>query len=95
MRKHAAVALAGATMAQECGSDWLPQFEAALKLIKWTKANPDWQNVCMIGDRMNNTGPGIRATAGYILQKAGITGGKAASLIDQYQKSTGQTSEAA
>jgi DNA sulfur modification protein DndB len=90
-----AIALAGATMAQELGSGWLPKFEATLKSITWTKANPDWQNVCMIGDRMNNTGPGIRATAGYILQKGGITGGKAANLIEQYQKSKSLTSEAA
>jgi DNA sulfur modification protein DndB len=61
-----AIALAGATMAQECGKGWLPKFEATLKSITWAKANPDWQNVCMIGDRMNNTGPGVRATAGYI-----------------------------
>jgi DNA sulfur modification protein DndB len=90
-----AIALAGATMALECGSGWLPKFEATLKSITWAKANPDWQNVCMIGDRMNNTGPGVRATAGYILLKGGISGGKAATLIDQYETSKSPTSRAA
>jgi DNA sulfur modification protein DndB len=90
-----AIALAGATMAQEVGNGWLPKFETTLKSIAWDKDNPDWQNVCMIGDRMNNTAPGIRATAGYILLKGGIVGGKAASLIEQYQKSKNPASQAA
>jgi hypothetical protein len=78
-------------MARECGSAWLGKLEATLKSITWSKANPDWQGVCMIGDRMNNTGPGVRATAGYILLKGGITGGKAVPLIEQYTKSTEQS----
>jgi hypothetical protein len=85
-----AIALAAATMAHEGGPAWRAKLETTIKSIKWSKANPDWQGVCMIGDRMNNTGPGVRATAGYILLKAGISGGKAVSLIEQYNKSTEQ-----
>src|SRR5262249_39547079 len=53
-----ALAQAAAVMAREGGASWLSKLEATLKSITWTKANPDWQNVCMVGDRMNNTGPG-------------------------------------
>jgi len=58
-----------------------------LKSIDWSKTNHQWQNVCMIGERMNNTGPGVRATAGFILLNAKVTTGSATSLIDQYDRS--------
>jgi hypothetical protein len=74
-------------MAQEGGPFWLAKFDATLKSITWTKANADWQNVCMVGERMNNTGPGVRAMAGYILLKAGMAGEKAKALIDVYHRS--------
>jgi hypothetical protein len=82
-------------MAQECAPSWLAKLESTLKSITWNKANPDWENVCVIGDRMNNTGPGIRSTAGYILLKAGITANnkKAKPLIDQYNRSIGLVDE--
>ena len=91
-----ALAMAAAVMAEEGGASWLPKFKATLKSIDWSKTNPDWQNVCMVGDRMNNTGPGVRSTAGYVLAKAGMTGDKAKALIDLYHKSIGvETSKAA
>jgi DNA sulfur modification protein DndB len=91
-----ALAMAAAAMAEEGGPSWLPKFEATLKSIDWNKTNPDWQNVCMVGDRMNNTGPGVRSTAGYILAKADMTGTKATVLTNLYRKSIGvETSKAA
>jgi DNA sulfur modification protein DndB len=90
-----AIALAAATMALEFGPTWLGKFETTLKSINWSKANPDWQGACMVGDRMNNTGPGVRATAGYILKKAGATGDKASALIEQYEKSKSTAQPAA
>jgi hypothetical protein len=43
----------------------------------------DWHGVAMVGTRMNNTGPAIRATAGYILNEAKITSGGAAKYIER------------
>jgi len=68
----------------------LGKFEATVKAIDWSKTNPDWQGACVVGDRMNNTGPGVRATAGCILMRAGATGERTAALIEQYKKSTAQ-----
>ena len=84
-----ALAMAAAVIAEEGGASWLPKFEATLKSIDWSKTNRDWQNVCMVGDRMNNTGPGVRSTAGYILAKADMTSDKAKALINLYHKSIG------
>lgn len=47
-----AIALAASVMAQEAGSKWLNHLETTLGSISWDKANKDWQNVCMIGDRI-------------------------------------------
>jgi DNA sulfur modification protein DndB len=35
-------------------------------------ANPVWQGIAMVETRVNNTGPGIQATAKYIAEQAGI-----------------------
>jgi DGQHR domain-containing protein len=40
-------------------------------------ANPVWQGIAMAETRVNNTGPGIQATAKYISEQAGITTEKA------------------
>ena len=36
-------------------------------------ANPVWQGIAMVGTRVNNTAPGVQATAKYILEQAEIT----------------------
>jgi DGQHR domain-containing protein len=38
----------------------------------WSKG-PHWNAIAMVGTRVNNTGPGVRATAGYILNARGIS----------------------
>jgi hypothetical protein len=43
--------------------------------VKWEKSNPDWQGIAMVGDRVNNTGPGVRQSAAYILKTGGFTDG--------------------
>ena len=41
-----------------------------------TGPNPIWAGKAMTEERINNTGPGVTATANYILDQAGIgTGG--------------------
>jgi DNA sulfur modification protein DndB len=67
----------------------------ALRYIDWSRSNLDFQRVATVGDRVNNTGPGIRALAGYILVKAGYTSEpEAASYIDAYNKSTSESQAA-
>ena len=74
MHAHAvgwqAVFLAVSSMMEEFGkAGWQAKFEHVAKGIDWKRSNPDWQGVCMIGERMNNTSGFVRATAGYICQK--------------------------
>ena len=38
--------------------------------------------IAMIGDRVNNTGPGVRTTAGCVLRKAGFTGADGTDIKD-------------
>ena len=65
--------------------DWSARFELTCKSIDWTRNNKDWQRICMIGDRMNNTNSFVRSTAGYILSKADIVSGAAQTLVDHYE----------
>jgi DNA sulfur modification protein DndB len=68
---------------------WDNALEQALRGVDWERTNSDWQNVAMIGTRMNNTAPGIRAAAGYILEQAGYSEAnqQAKSYLDQLKNS--------
>lgn len=59
-----------------------------LESVEWKKAQ-HWDGIAMVGSRINNTGPGVRATAGYLLHEGGVTSGSEAieSLVGQYQRS--------
>ena len=65
--------------------EWSVRFEITCKNINWSRDNTDWQSICMIGDRMNNTSSFVRATAGYILSRADIVTGTAVSLVNHYE----------
>ncbi len=39
--------------------------------VDWKKG-PHWNGIAMVGTRVNNTDPGILATAGYILNEGEI-----------------------
>jgi hypothetical protein len=67
------------------------QSKPVRRVAALTPYAPIWQNVRMVGERMNNTAPGIRSTAGYILLQANVVGGKAATLVDQYKRDAGLT----
>ena len=82
--------------------------EEAKKLIALCLTNVDWQKgehwagLAMIGTRVNNTGPGIKASAGYILHKGGVipngddTKDKSIkSLLQQMQNSVADQKKAA
>jgi DNA sulfur modification protein DndB len=69
------------------GRDPAKPIRTVLKAIDWKRSNPDFQGVAMVGERVNNTGPGIRSLAGYILWKAGYQGLQAANpLIEAFGK---------
>jgi DNA sulfur modification protein DndB len=69
-----AIAHAAAALIRTYPDRWAQLLRRGLVAIDWHRANQDWQGVAMVGTRINNTGPGIRATAGYILKQAGVTG---------------------
>jgi hypothetical protein len=53
----------------------------AIQTVNWKKG-PHWNGIAMVGDRFNNTGPGVRATAGYVLHKAGFAGEEGTNIGD-------------
>lgn len=65
--------------------DWTARFEITCSNINWSRNNPDWQSICMIGERMNNTNSFVRSTAGFILSKADIVTGPAEALVNHYE----------
>lgn len=82
-----ALATAGGALIGEFGDDWAELFDRAVAAFDWRRQvengagvlvqNPVWQGVAMIGDRVNNTGPGIKATADLIVNKARAIAGVA------------------
>lgn len=67
---------------------WRADLKHALGSVNWAKGE-DWRGIAMVGERVNNTGPGIRATAGYVLDSADFdsVGENMNSLIETYRKS--------
>ena len=67
--------------------------------IDWSKDAPHWVNVATTAGRVNNTAPGVKATAGYILSQTDITvvDDKSQSYVDQYGAAlaVGKTAEPA
>jgi DGQHR domain-containing protein len=65
-----ALALIAAAIIRVDGDAWGPELKRAIKCVDWVKG-PKWNGIAMVQDRVNNTGPGIKATAGYVLSEAG------------------------
>src|SRR5205814_1824543 len=82
-----AIARAAAVIIQAQSQNWRTEVRRVLGSVDWAKSNPEWQGIAMIGDRINNTSPGVKATAGYILRKAGITGEHAEPYLTAYTRS--------
>jgi len=81
-----AVVLAASTMIDQINElDWEARFQLTCANIDWSRDNSDWQSICMIGDRMNNTNSFVRSTAGYILSRADVVTGAGASLVKHYE----------
>jgi hypothetical protein len=51
---------------------WKTDLAKAIQAVDGKKG-PHWNGVAMVGDRVNNTAPGVKATAGFVLLKAGFT----------------------
>ena len=58
-------------MVVESSSDWSDLLRTAVGLLDW-KRGTEWEGTAMSGKRVNNTGPGINATAEYIFQHCGV-----------------------
>jgi DNA sulfur modification protein DndB len=67
-----AVAKAAAALIEQHPQRWPEKIAEVFSNVDWSQTNPDWQNVCMLGTRVNNTRPAVRATAGYILARGGV-----------------------
>lgn len=65
-----ALGLVAAAVIRIEGDDWSEQLERAIGSVDWQKGK-QWNGIAMVGGRVNNTAPGIRNTAGYVLDKAG------------------------
>jgi DGQHR domain-containing protein len=66
-----AIALVAAALIRHRPDDWSEELARCLRAVDWHKG-PHWNGIAMIGDRVNNTGPGVKATAGYLLEKGGF-----------------------
>jgi DNA sulfur modification protein DndB len=72
-----ALALAAAAIIRVEREDWSEALQRAIASVDWQKGK-HWSGIAMVFDpefkvgRVNNTGPGIRATAGYVLKTAGF-----------------------
>ncbi|MBO9669571.1 MAG: DNA sulfur modification protein DndB [Sphingobium sp.] len=92
-----ALGLVAAAVIRIEGEDWSEQLERAIGSADWQKG-PQWNGTAMIGGRVNNTGPGIRNTAGYVLDKAGYgdtNDAEAKSLIEGARQALAAAAEAA
>lgn len=84
-----AMALVAAAIIRAEGDDWSEALQKAIEAVDWQKGD-HWHGIAMVGSRVNNTGPGVRATAGYVLDEAGYSeheDGDIQSLIETYKSS--------
>jgi DGQHR domain-containing protein len=71
-----ALALIAAAVIRVEADDWSEALPRAITSVNWQKGE-QWSGIAMIFDpvtkvgRVNNTGPGVKATAGYVLKEAG------------------------
>jgi hypothetical protein len=66
-----AIALAAAALIKVDPANWKQMLADSLDAVNWRKGS-HWNGIAMVGTRVNNTGPGIRATAGYLLEVGGV-----------------------
>jgi DNA sulfur modification protein DndB len=84
-----ALALVAAAIIRAEDGDWSEALQKAIESVDWQKGD-QWHGTAMVGSRVNNTGPGVRATAGFILDEAGYGDSEdpdIESLISTYKSS--------
>jgi DNA sulfur modification protein DndB len=67
-----AIGLVAAALIRHRPDDWSEELARAIESVDWQKG-PQWNGIAMVGSRVNNTAPGVKATAGYVLEQAGFT----------------------
>jgi len=91
-----AIALVAAALIRYREEDWSEELARAIEATDWEKGL-HWNGIAMVGDRVNNTAPGVKATAGFILDTAGYSkadGEKIGDYIDAMKKSLAGFQEA-
>ena len=91
-----AIALVAAALIRYREDDWSEELARAIEATDWQKGL-HWNGIAMVGDRVNNTGPGVKATAGFILDTAGYSkadGEKIGDYIETMKKSLAGFQEA-
>ena len=91
-----AIALVAAALIRYREDDWSEELARAIEAVDWEKGQ-HWNGIAMVGDRVNNTGPGVKASAGFILDSAGYTktdGEKIGDYIEAMKKSLAGFEEA-
>lgn len=66
-----ALASVGGTAMEKAGTDWKDAI-AGLGEVDWTKGNPEWQGICMVGPDVVTRGPARKATADLLRWRAGL-----------------------
>lgn len=80
------VCTAASVIIEEKGElSWDHNFRDMVARINWKRENQEWQSVCMIGDRMNNTSTFVKTMAGYLLSKMDLLSGRGEALVKNYE----------
>lgn len=98
-----ALGLVAAAIIRVEEEDWSEALQRAIASVDWRKGQ-HWNGIAMIyppdseNGRVNNTGPGIRSTAGYVLTKVGygdVEDEDVQGLIETYEAPDGTVTQAA
>jgi hypothetical protein len=84
-----ALAHVASAVIRTAGAKWKTVLETVLTGLDWSRANPEFQNVAVIGDRVNNTSTSIRSTAGFVLFRSAstVSDPNSQAYVRQYLKS--------
>jgi DNA sulfur modification protein DndB len=77
-----AIAGAASEIVKDNLEAWQPILRKAMQCTNWHKTNPDWQQICLTGDKITNSASTIKATTGYIFEQAGIDSEKTKPYLD-------------
>lgn len=64
-----ALTMAAGQLMKDFGENWRELYSTTVEAIDW-KRGKHWDGIAMSGERVNNTGPGIKATANHVVTRA-------------------------